>query len=387
MSVSHGFGDSRGVFPPSTVLDTASSGQKPWPSPRSEKQWPSTSKGNIFQESERLLPPSDMVLSLMQGQNESFMADPSKLPCDVMRYQSVPTSFHSSSAELKNENLSQVSRSMNESSHLNGTLPVVFSSQISPLHPSISIMKNNLTRHRSSPAMLLSQLAVDAHGVTGSNGEVSSTQLSGPYMRSSTGDFSAGVPSDNIGLTGIAEASPELTTDIDGSGWDGSAMSHGSSLMSMLDDISPGRKRYGELEGDQTIDASRFETEGKASESTSGLLTRHLSLPVVSNRENDLVSGDNWLQDSVPCRLRAKRGCATHPRSIAERVRRTRISERMRKLQELVPNMDKQTNITDMLDEAIEYVKFLQRQVQELSQSTSRCQGFCKLDVKSNQQS
>ncbi|XP_042980246.1 G-box-binding factor-like [Carya illinoinensis] len=49
-------------------------------------------------------------------------------------------------------------------------------------------------------------------------------------------------------------------------------------------------------------------------------------------------------QDSVPCKIRAKRGFATHPRSIAERVRRTRISERMRKLQDLVPNMDKQTN-------------------------------------------
>nr|GLL31230.1 transcription factor bHLH130-like [Ipomoea trifida] len=31
--------------------------------------------------------------------------------------------------------------------------------------------------------------------------------------------------------------------------------------------------------------------------------------------------------------------CAIHPRSIAKRVRRTRISERMRKLQELVQNM------------------------------------------------
>ena len=27
------------------------------------------------------------------------------------------------------------------------------------------------------------------------------------------------------------------------------------------------------------------------------------------------------LQDAVPCKIRAKRGCATHPRSIAERVR------------------------------------------------------------------
>uniref|UniRef100_A0A9I9DQV0 BHLH domain-containing protein n=1 Tax=Cucumis melo TaxID=3656 RepID=A0A9I9DQV0_CUCME len=73
---------------------------------------------------------------------------------------------------------------------------------------------------------------------------------------------------------------------------------------------------------------------------------------------------EKLLEDSVPCRVRAKRGCATHPRSIAERVRRTRISDRIRKLQEVVPNMDKQTNTADMLEEAVEYVKFLQKQIQ-----------------------
>lgn len=31
---------------------------------------------------------------------------------------------------------------------------------------------------------------------------------------------------------------------------------------------------------------------------------------------------EKLLEDSVPCRVRAKRGCATHPRSIAERVRK-----------------------------------------------------------------
>ncbi|KAK4490042.1 hypothetical protein RD792_000696 [Penstemon davidsonii] len=75
---------------------------------------------------------------------------------------------------------------------------------------------------------------------------------------------------------------------------------------------------------------------------------------------------DNVLEDSVMCRTRAKRGCATHPRSIAERVRRTRISDRIRKLQDLVPNMDKQTNTADMLDEAVAYVKFLQKEIQIL---------------------
>lgn len=85
------------------------------------------------------------------------------------------------------------------------------------------------------------------------------------------------------------------------------------------------------------------------------------------------VEMDKFLGDSVPCRVRAKRGCATHPRSIAERVRRTRISDRIRKLQELVPNMDKQTNTADMLEEAVEYVKFLQQQIQELRAHRDKC--------------
>ncbi|RYR22019.1 hypothetical protein Ahy_B03g067302 [Arachis hypogaea] len=119
------------------------------------------------------------------------------------------------------------------------------------------------------------------------------------------------------------------------------------------------------------------------------------------------------MKDSVPWKVRAKRGCATHPRSIAERVnpilpymcscsitfqilflkkpllrirvlvasfsdlmvqvRRTRISDRIRKLQELVPNMDKQTNTADMLDEAVAYVKSLQKQIEELSEQQQRC--------------
>ncbi|MCH1921722.1 hypothetical protein L9G15_20170, partial [Shewanella sp. A3A] len=43
----------------------------------------------------------------------------------------------------------------------------------------------------------------------------------------------------------------------------------------------------------------------------------------------EMAGMDDFLQlqpDSVACRARAKRGCATHPRSIAERERRTRIS-------------------------------------------------------------
>ncbi|XP_066319751.1 bHLH transcription factor RHL1-like [Miscanthus floridulus] len=67
-------------------------------------------------------------------------------------------------------------------------------------------------------------------------------------------------------------------------------------------------------------------------------------------------------------RQRAKRGQATDPHSIAERLRRERIAERMKALQELVPNANK-TDKASMLDEIIDYVKFLQLQVKVLSMS------------------
>ncbi|KAJ7972265.1 transcription factor bHLH [Quillaja saponaria] len=102
------------------------------------------------------------------------------------------------------------------------------------------------------------------------------------------------------------------------------------------------------------------------------MLSHHLSLPKTSA---EMVAVEKYLQfqDSVPCKIRAKRGCATHPRSIAERERRTRISERMRKLQELVPNMDKQTNTAEMLDLAVEYIKDLQKQFKTLGDKRANC--------------
>lgn len=50
------------------------------------------------------------------------------------------------------------------------------------------------------------------------------------------------------------------------------------------------------------------------------MLSHHLSLPKTS-AEMAAVERFLQFQDSVPCKIRAKRGCATHPRSIAERVK------------------------------------------------------------------
>ncbi|KAI4301923.1 hypothetical protein L6164_035158 [Bauhinia variegata] len=69
-----------------------------------------------------------------------------------------------------------------------------------------------------------------------------------------------------------------------------------------------------------------------------------------------------------PGRVRARRGQATDPHSIAERLRRERIAERMKALQELVPSANK-TDRAAMLDEIVDYVKFLRLQVKVLSMS------------------
>ncbi|TVU12222.1 hypothetical protein EJB05_45855 [Eragrostis curvula] len=70
----------------------------------------------------------------------------------------------------------------------------------------------------------------------------------------------------------------------------------------------------------------------------------------------------------VKPRVRARRGQATDPHSIAERLRREKISDRMKNLQDLVPNSNK-ADKASMLDEIIDYVKFLQLQVKVLSMS------------------
>ncbi|CAM6077401.1 unnamed protein product [Sphagnum tenellum] len=65
--------------------------------------------------------------------------------------------------------------------------------------------------------------------------------------------------------------------------------------------------------------------------------------------------------------VRARRGQATDSHSLAERVRREKISERMKYLQELVPGCSKVTGKALMLDEIINYVQSLRRQVEFLS--------------------
>ncbi|OIV94547.1 hypothetical protein TanjilG_25609 [Lupinus angustifolius] len=65
--------------------------------------------------------------------------------------------------------------------------------------------------------------------------------------------------------------------------------------------------------------------------------------------------------------VRARRGQATDSHSLAERARREKISERMKNLQDLVPGCNKVIGKALVLDEIINYIQSLQRQVEFLS--------------------
>ncbi|KAL3609146.1 hypothetical protein D5086_000166 [Populus alba] len=232
---------------------------------------------------------------------------------------------------------------------------------------------SNLVRHSSSPAGLFSNINSEfenGYAVLGGMGDLGAGNRDTNYSAASRPPPSSGRmgPVAEMGNKNIGENSPEnggygetrSSNYVSGypiGSWDDSAM------------LSAGSKRH--LTDDDTTVLSGLNASETQNEEAGGnrppMLAHHMSLPKTA-AEISAIEKFLQFQDSVPCRTRAKRGCATHPRSIAERVRRTRISERMRKLQDLVPNMDKQTNTSDMLDLAVDYIKDLQRQVQTLSE-------------------
>ncbi|KAF0919733.1 hypothetical protein E2562_031076 [Oryza meyeriana var. granulata] len=235
-----------------------------------------------------------------------------------------------------------------------------------------------LFRHSSSPAGLLSRLMADPHGMAATRGIGSYSGSDGGAMAhrrlSSQWSFSR---QDLPQISEMGGMIPDIGESIvtGGGGGGGGCNSssdcgagHGAQSSSFLsrnfsmsswDDTnsimfsppsSSKKARVGDHGDDMVSSFSNIDSQF-------GLSKPSLEMPGM----------DDFMQlqtDSVACRARAKRGCATHPRSIAERERRTRISKRLKKLQDLVPNMDKQTNTSDMLDIAVNYIKELQGQVE-----------------------
>ncbi|KAL3813628.1 hypothetical protein ACJIZ3_014896 [Penstemon smallii] len=71
-------------------------------------------------------------------------------------------------------------------------------------------------------------------------------------------------------------------------------------------------------------------------------------------------------KSTAPSRNSSKRSRAAEVHNLSEKRRRSRINEKMKALQNLIPNSNK-TDKASMLDEAIEYLKQLQLQVQMLT--------------------
>ncbi|ONH99271.1 hypothetical protein PRUPE_6G022200 [Prunus persica] len=291
------------------------------------------------QQTQFMVPKVDNEAVVIQQQQQSHLNN----------YSSVSQGFYqspSSKPPLPNQSLN----SANEGAYSMGT------SQL-PSVKTGGVTNSNLIRHSSSPAGLFSHMNIDVTGYAalrgmGNYGASNSTNEEASFSSTSRlKNFSSGPPSTSGLMSPIAEiGNKRMRSDNqdsrgfgDGSGnnyvtgfpidsWDDSAMMSGDITRSTSfreDDI----KAFTGLSPSETQDV-------EAGNRPPTLLAHHLSLPKTS-AEMAAIEKFMQFQDSVPCKIRAKRGCATHPRSIAERVRRTRISERMRKLQELVPNMDK----------------------------------------------
>ncbi|KAL8215310.1 hypothetical protein R6Q57_004759 [Mikania cordata] len=86
-----------------------------------------------------------------------------------------------------------------------------------------------------------------------------------------------------------------------------------------------------------------------------------------SMKKSKNVSNEAEGEELPYVHVRARRGQATDSHSLAERARREKINARMKLLQELVPGCNKISGTAMVLDEIINHVQSLQRQVEFLS--------------------
>ncbi|CAL5373109.1 unnamed protein product [Camellia sinensis] len=119
----------------------------------------------------------------------------------------------------------------------------------------------------------------------------------------------------------------------------------------------------------QSMDARevRDKKKQKTSNGTTTTMTDEKEKKPKADKKKDQkkVPTEEVLKDYI--HVRARRGQATDNHSLAERVRREKIGERMKLLQALVPGCDKVTGKALVLDEIISYVRSLQYQVEVLS--------------------
>ncbi|KAJ8752196.1 hypothetical protein K2173_003804 [Erythroxylum novogranatense] len=199
-------------------------------------------------------------------------------------------------------------------------------------HEQVKKIDSTLARQNSSPAGLFGNLpAQNGYATVKSSGNYSpanSTNGEGSPRLKSQLSFLSRVPSSLGMLSQISEIGSEsiVTGRPDNGKLSDNSRFYGSpgfpynswSESHYAEDIS-------NLKRDQNGSGKLFaNSQSEEHGNHVPLLSHHLSLPKTSA---EMVPVEKFLnfQDSVPCKIRAKRGCATHPRSVAERVRSIHI--------------------------------------------------------------
>ncbi|XP_057469880.1 transcription factor PIF3-like [Actinidia eriantha] len=113
---------------------------------------------------------------------------------------------------------------------------------------------------------------------------------------------------------------------------------------------------------------SRNSAERASNDPTYSLKRKYFEADDSEGRSGDVEEESVGVKTAAAARggTSSKRSRAAEVHNLSERRRRDRINEKMRALQELIPNCNK-VDKASMLDEAIEYLKSLQLQVQIMS--------------------
>ncbi|GLU19877.1 hypothetical protein SLE2022_361000 [Rubroshorea leprosula] len=175
-----------------------------------------------------------------------------------------------------------------------------------------------------------------------------------------------------FGASNMGFVVPEAAVDHSGSWSSGSTAAametvtmkaEGEDVVLMEKMESKANKRKAETAAEEKGKQKRNRGEGGLGSDIKANCSAEISAST-SSKENSKASN---VQKPDYIHVRARRGQATDSHSLAERARREKISRKMKCLQDLVPGCNKVTGKAGMLDEIINYVQSLQRQVEFLS--------------------
>ncbi|KAK9069386.1 hypothetical protein SSX86_011289 [Deinandra increscens subsp. villosa] len=224
------------------------------------------------------------------------------------------------------------------------------------------------------------------------NGRTTTTSQLGLNSNSPDLPFRSSNVSPLLGKTKMPRVSSSPSLKIDGSAM--GVLEIRNSIETRLANGSGCEKKTNSNSNEESSVSEQMETGLKNPNSSNPRKrkAKEVAVPIVKEEgtEEDVV-GETEKKLKVPeppkdyIHVRARRGQATDSHSLAERVRREKISERMKLLQDLVPGCNKVTGKALMLDEIINYVQSLQHQVEFLSMKLATVDpGEQDLDVNSH---